>query len=208
MTDLVSDLRGLGYECLTGVIHDDLEIPAGLAALIVDLRPWAREGVAWCQRGRKEGWLGSAPVVPVLETAQLTEMRPQERLFDDFVEAPYSLPGLGARLRLISVRSQQDTPDALSIQDLVVEPDSYRATLRGRPIELTYMEFELLKFLMANPGRVFTRETLLSRVWGYEYYGGVRTVDVHIRRLRAKLGEEHARFIETVRGVGYRFSSQ
>jgi DNA-binding response OmpR family regulator len=92
------------------------------------------------------------------------------------------------------------------VRDLVVEPESYRATLRGTPIELTYMEFELLKFLMSHPGRVFTRETLLSRVWGYEYYGGVRTVDVHIRRLRAKLGEDHARFIETVRGVGYRFS--
>jgi len=145
-------------------------------------------------------------VVPVIETGQLPEVHFNDGVFDDFIEDPYTLSGLAARLRLVRWRFQREAPDALTVRDLVVEPDSYRATLRGTPIELTYMEFELLKFLMSHPGRVFTRETLLSRVWGYEYYGGVRTVDVHIRRLRAKLGEDHARFIETVRGVGYRFS--
>ena len=208
MADLASDLDGLGYRCHTEMIHENLEVPTGLAAVIVDLRPWAREGMAWCQRARKEGWLGGAPVVPVLEASQLTELHPEEGLYDDFVETPYTLTGLNARLRLVLYRARQDTPEALCVRDLVVEPESYRATLRGTPIEVTYMEFELLKFLMSNPGRVFTREILLSRVWGYEYYGGVRTVDVHIRRLRAKLGEEHARFIETVRGVGYRFSME
>jgi len=74
-----------------------------------------------------------------------------------------------------------------------------------KTLDLTYMEYELLKFLASHPGKVFTREQLLSRVWGYEYYGGARTVDVHIRRLRAKLGEEHANLIQTVRSVGYRF---
>src|SRR3546814_7043826 len=82
--------------------------------------------------------------------------------------------------------------------------ETYQAAVAGKPIDLTYMEYELLKFLASNPGKVFTRETLLSRVWGYEYYGGARTVDVHIRRLRAKLGEEHANLIQTVRSVGYR----
>ena len=74
--------------------------------------------------------------------------------------------------------------------------------MAGRVLDLTYMEYELLRFLAARPGKVFTRETLLSRVWGYEYYGGARTVDVHVRRLRAKLGEEHAHLIQTVRSVG------
>jgi DNA-binding response OmpR family regulator len=83
--------------------------------------------------------------------------------------------------------------------------ETYQATFEGQPLDLTYMEYELLKFLAQNPGKVFTREILLSRVWGYEYYGGARTVDVHIRRLRAKLGEEHANLIQTVRSVGYRF---
>ena len=83
--------------------------------------------------------------------------------------------------------------------------ETYQAAISGRPLDLTYMEYELLKFLSSHPGKVFTRETLLSRVWGYEYYGGARTVDVHVRRLRAKLGEEHANLIQTVRSVGYRF---
>src|SRR5438128_1534070 len=81
----------------------------------------------------------------------------------------------------------------------------WQSVCSGRPLDLTYMEYELLKFLASHPGKVFTRETLLSRVWGYDYYGGARTVDVHIRRLRAKLGEEHANLISTVRSVGYRF---
>ncbi|HSK60765.1 MAG TPA: winged helix-turn-helix domain-containing protein, partial [Actinomycetospora sp.] len=76
--------------------------------------------------------------------------------------------------------------------------------LRGRPLDLTFREFELLKYLAANPGRVFTRSQLLQEVWGYDYYGGTRTVDVHIRRLRAKLGTEHEQLIGTVRGVGYK----
>jgi two-component system, OmpR family, alkaline phosphatase synthesis response regulator PhoP len=84
--------------------------------------------------------------------------------------------------------------------------ETYQAVIEKRPLDLTYMEYELLKFLSTHPGKVFTRETLLSRVWGYEYYGGARTVDVHIRRLRAKLGEEH-NLIHTVRSVGYRFGT-
>ena len=88
---------------------------------------------------------------------------------------------------------------------LVLNLETYQAAVSGRVLDLTYMEYELLRFLAARPGKVFTRETLLSRVWGYEYYGGARTVDVHVRRLRAKLGEEHAHLIQTVRSVGYRF---
>jgi DNA-binding response OmpR family regulator len=88
---------------------------------------------------------------------------------------------------------------------LVLNLETYQAGIAGRALDLTYMEYQLLRFLATHPGKVFTRETLLSRVWGYEYYGGARTVDVHVRRLRAKLGEEHAHLIETVRSVGYRF---
>ena len=85
------------------------------------------------------------------------------------------------------------------------QPRDVPGLARHRPLDLTYMEYELLKFFATHPGKVFTREQLLSRVWGYEYYGGARTVDVHVRRLRAKLGEEHANLIQTVRSVGYRF---
>ena len=89
--------------------------------------------------------------------------------------------------------------------ELNIDPDTYAAKLKGRPLDLTYKEFELLKFLAQHPGRVFTRDQLLREVWGYDYFGGTRTVDVHVRRLRAKLGEEHASLISTVRSVGYRF---
>ena len=83
--------------------------------------------------------------------------------------------------------------------------ETYQAYICGRPLDLTYMEYELLKFLARTRARSSPARSLLSRVWGYEYYGGARTVDVHIRRLRAKLGEEHANLIQTVRSVGYRF---
>ena len=91
------------------------------------------------------------------------------------------------------------------IGGLEIDFSTYQVTIDGTPVDFTYMEYELLRFLAGHPAKVFTRETLLSRVWGYEYYGGARTVDVHIRRLRAKLGEEHAHLIQTVRSVGYRF---
>ena len=89
----------------------------------------------------------------------------------------------------------------------MIDEDAYLATVGGQPLDLTYTEFELLKYLVAHPGRVLTREQLLSEVWGYDYYGGARTVDVHIRRLRAKLGPEYDAWISTVRNVGYRFGA-
>jgi DNA-binding response OmpR family regulator len=96
-------------------------------------------------------------------------------------------------------------PELVENSGLVLNLETYQASFNGASLDLTFMEYELLKFLAQNPGKVFTREMLLSRVWGYEYYGGARTVDVHVRRLRAKLGEEHANLIQTVRSVGYRF---
>ena len=89
--------------------------------------------------------------------------------------------------------------------DLIVDTNGYTASLHGHPIDLAYKEFELLKYLVQHPGRVFTRAQLLQEVWGYDYYGGTRTVDVHIRRLRAKLGGEYEHLIGTVRNVGYRW---
>ena len=98
--------------------------------------------------------------------------------------------------------------EVLECGPLQINLTTYQAAVSGKVLDLTYMEYELLRFLASHPTKVFTRETLLSRVWGYEYYGGARTVDVHIRRLRAKLGESHAQLIQTVRSVGYRFGTQ
>ncbi len=117
---------------------------------------------------------------------------------------------LDARLRLALARGAgdgDDEPDLIRTGELVVDESSYTARLRNRPLDLTFKEFELLKFLAQHPGRVFTRAQLLQEVWGYDFYGGTRTVDVHVRRLRAKLGPEFEHLIGTVRNVGYRFVS-
>ena len=118
---------------------------------------------------------------------------------------------LEARLRVATGRLAaargvgDDVPDEIRSGDISIDEATYTARVRGRVLELTFKEFELLKFLAQHPGRVFTRAQLLQEVWGYDYYGGTRTVDVHVRRLRAKLGVEHDHLIGTVRNVGYRF---
>lgn len=118
---------------------------------------------------------------------------------------------LEARLRLAVSRNGQASgsvesePEEIRSGDLHIDEASYAAKLRGRTLDLTFKEFELLKFLAHHPGRVFTRAVLLQEVWGYDYFGGTRTVDVHVRRLRAKLGPEYEALIGTVRNVGYRF---
>jgi len=147
-----------------------------------------------------------APVLVVVPELQLGELELREDLFDDLCLEPVNPDELAARLAHLFWRTGRGLrPDLLEHGPLVLNLETYQAAVSGRVLDLTYMEYELLRFLAARPGKVITRETLLSRVWGYEYYGGARTVDVHVRRLRAKLGEEHAHLIQTVRSVGYRF---
>jgi DNA-binding response OmpR family regulator len=109
------------------------------------------------------------------------------------------------RLALAAGSDGSQSPTEIRNGDLSIDEATYTARLRGRVLDLTFKEFELLKFLAQHPGRVFTRAQLLQEVWGYDYFGGTRTVDVHVRRLRAKLGTEHEGLIGTVRNVGYRF---
>lgn len=111
-----------------------------------------------------------------------------------------------ARLRLSAARhsSQGDAGAVITVGELVIDEETYVARVRGRPLDLTYKEFELLKHLCQHPGRVFSRAHLLQEVWGYDFFGGTRTVDVHVRRLRAKLGPDHESLIGTVRNVGYK----
>ena len=115
-------------------------------------------------------------------------------------------PEAELRVRLAMLRRRHGAGDGSVIRlgPLALDIDTYRVTAAGRPLDLTFKEFELLRFLASRPGRVFTRPALLREVWGYDFYGGTRTVDVHVRRLRAKLGPEHEHLVETVRGVGYR----
>jgi two-component system alkaline phosphatase synthesis response regulator PhoP len=146
------------------------------------------------------------PVLLAVEADQLADLEMREDQFDDFLVLPATPDELHARLTHLFWRTGRGLrPELIEYGPLVLNLETYQAAVAGRALDLTYMEYELLRFLAARPGKVFTRETLLSRVWGYEYYGGARTVDVHVRRLRAKMGEEHAHLIATVRSVGYRF---
>jgi DNA-binding response OmpR family regulator len=146
------------------------------------------------------------PLLIVVVVDQLQELELREDLFDDLCISPLHPAELETRIKHLFWRTGRGTrPELVEYGPLVLNLETFQASIGGRPLDLTYMEYQLLRFLVTHSGKVFTRETLLSRVWGYEYYGGARTVDVHVRRLRAKLGEEHAHLLQTVRSVGYRF---
>ena len=147
----------------------------------------------------------SAPLILVVTEGGLTAVNAEWGASDIVVEGAGPAE-LDARIRLaIGKAKLVEGSDKIHASGVVIDEASYSAKVNGRPLDLTYKEFELLRFLAQHPGRVFTREQLLSEVWGYDYFGGTRTVDVHIRRLRAKLGDLEA-LIGTVRNVGYRFN--
>jgi DNA-binding response OmpR family regulator len=177
----------------------------GWAAAVVacDADP---EGAWAFARSLRKGDREPVRVIVLVTGGQLGDLELRDDLFDDFCLTPFHPSELEARLKhLLWHSGSAPTGEVVAYGELQLNLETYQALIDGRPLDLTYMEYELLKFLSQNPGKVFSRETLLSRVWGYEYYGGARTVDVHIRRLRAKMGEEHANLISTVRSVGYRF---
>jgi DNA-binding response OmpR family regulator len=152
-----------------------------------------------------------APLLAVVTEGGLAGVTAEWGL-DDVVLHTAGPAEVEARLRLLVGRraaaGRDAEPGLIRSGDLVVDEPTYTAKLKGRALDLTFKEFELLKYLAQHPGRVFTRAQLLQEVWGYDYYGGTRTVDVHVRRLRAKLGPEHEGLIGTVRHVGYKFVAQ
>ncbi len=198
------DLAGFAWKAVPGADGDD-EPAGGWAGAIVDIAADADGGWAFLRTIRKSGDR-TFPVMLLVGGGQLGDLEHRDELFDDFCLTPFHPAELEARLRHLLVTDiDLHRADLVEYGELTLNLETYQAAIAGRPLDMTYMEYELLKFLAQNPGKVFTREMLLSRVWGYEYYGGARTVDVHVRRLRAKLGEEHANLIQTVRSVGYRF---
>jgi len=170
-------------------------------ALLVDAAENPGQALA-VLRALREGRV-TAPSLVVVERRDL-ERFPWEEVADDLLFP--GAPEAEIRIRLAMLRRRAGSGEGSTVRlgPLLLDRDSYRVTVQGTPLDLTYKEFELLRFLAERPGRVFTRPALLREVWGYDFYGGTRTVDVHVRRLRAKLGPEHEALIETVRGVGYR----
>jgi DNA-binding response OmpR family regulator len=216
---LAGDLAELGYSAHRLAVDGDLQ--GGREALAP-----AREAVAsrppalvvvtsgasqrtraseLCAALRALEELSEVPLLLALELAALgVDGAPPDG--DELLVAPWSVAELRARIERANQRlGLADEGDIVRVGGLELNLATYQVTIDGTPVDFTYMEYELLRFLVTHPNRVFSREALLSRVWGYDFYGGTRTVDVHVRRVRAKLGAEHAARIRTVRSVGYRF---
>src|ERR1700758_2923472 len=177
----------------------------GAEVAIVDARVDLAAARGLC---RLLGTTGTAvPVVAVVNEGGLVAINVDWGL-DDILLPATGPAEIDARLRLLVGRrggtATQENLGKITLGELVIDEGTYTARLRGRPLDLTYKEFELLKYLAQHAGRVFTRAQLLQEVWGYDFFGGTRTVDVHVRRLRAKLGSEYESLIGTVRNVGYK----
>lgn len=193
--------------------HQVRTLPAQAAAVVeapsadvvlVDARTELAQARSLCRVLRAGGT--TMPVIAVLTEGGLTAVN-AEWAVDDILLERAGPAEVEARLRLAMTRTgpEDEEDERIVSGDLTIDEASYSARLGPRLLDLTYKEFELLKHLAQHPGRVHTRAQLLQEVWGYDYYGGTRTVDVHVRRLRAKLGAEHEQLIGTVRNVGYRF---
>ena len=176
--------------------------------VVLNPRSSAAEVIETYYALKKEAMFQDLPVAVVLDEA---EMRSADLPggIQEILVRPIRLPEAVMRLKHLLKRTHRiDQKNCIDRGKLSIDVSKYEVRIDERKIDLTYTEFELLKFLASNPGTVFTREVLLNKVWGYEYYGGTRTVDVHVRRLRSKIESRAALFIETVRNIGYKFISE
>ena len=145
-----------------------------------------------------------APLLLIVNEEELPSLQFPTTVASDFVMHGASVAECTARVkRLMTSQEEPASLDCISVDGLVINLATYQVTINGEPIDFTYLEYALLSFLAKHPGRTFSRDALLQRVWGFDYYGGSRTVDVHVRRIRSKLGPDLAERLETVRGVGY-----
>ena len=196
-------LRRAGLDLHTAVPAEGDE-PDPAAAPDVLLLDW-REAIPSSKPPHFEAWPDSLRIA-VLRSESLAALDPSHDL-EDFITAPLREPEVLARIQLVLWRHGRALArNTLAAGDLIVDLSNYQVFESGHAVTLTFKEFELLRFLMGHAQQVFTREILLNRVWGYNYYGGSRTVDVHIRRIRSKLEASGHVYIETVRNVGYRFA--
>ncbi len=184
----------------SAVDGDELKVEVGLFDLrSISPAHWEHLRDAYEEAG--------AAIICMVEDAAVDRI-PVDLRVDEFVVLPASSEELTLRVNRCLLRKHGiDSENIVRVGDLVIDLSNYRVTAMGESIVLTYKEYELLRFLGMHAGQVFTREQLLNRVWGYDYFGGARTVDVHVRRIRSKIEEQGRRYIETVRNVGYRMVS-
>jgi DNA-binding response OmpR family regulator len=189
----------------TECFRDTFAPPRQVDVVVVDLERCAVEHAKLCHAVKRERPLKELPLVLLVTPEQLGRLDVAWG-FDDYLTLPVTGTRLAERVKFLLWKLHKvELKNGFSHGGLVIDFERYEVHVHGEPVDLTYKEFELLKFLATQPGKVFTREVLLDRVWGYDYYGGTRTVDVHIRRLRAKLETGSTTYIETVRNVGYKF---
>ena len=182
--------------------------PPKTDVLGVDLEGCRMEPGRAFQLIRRDAVLKELPLVLLVTEAQLKQLEFSWGA-DDYLTLPVSVSRLAQRVRFLLWKlNKVEVKNGLTLGELAVDFERYEVHLDGEPVELTYKEFELLKFLATHPGKVLSREALLDKVWGYDYYGGTRTVDVHIRRLRAKIETGGRAYIQTVRNVGYKFLAE
>jgi DNA-binding response OmpR family regulator len=193
-----------GFDCLI-VPHNNEAIEQiagqspGVMLLDADEAPTGSETWELAQSIRQDM---NIPLIALMSGERLNGL---DSSIDDFVVKPWEVNEITARIkRTLRQKGDIDSEDIVRCGDLVIDLDKYEVSLNGKPIMLTFREYQLLKFLASNKGKVFTREALLNKVWGWDYYGGDRTVDVHVRRLRSKIEDPTHTFIETVRNIGYR----
>jgi len=204
---LTTELARRGFHCLSFPDRDEvIDQIAGQAdgVVLLEVEEASDGSGPWklANRIRQEM---STPIIALVSKRGLDGLDSTHEI-DDFVVEPWETNEITARIRrLAKQKSRPDDEDIIRCADLTIDLAKCEVSLGGKAVVLTFKEYQLLKFLANNGGKVFTRETLLNKVWGWDYYGGDRTVDVHIRRLRSKIEDTDHSFIETIRNIGYRF---
>ncbi len=200
ISELRSGLTQIGFACSIASDQDDT-IEQNPDLVLVELNDHSKMP-EFALKIKEQKHL---PILALIRQKMLANLDGQLNFTEDFVIEPYNLPEVEIRVKhLLSKTSNLDSNEVIKCGDLTIDVAKYEVCVSEKPINLTFKEYELLKFLISNQGRVFTREALLNKVWGYDYYGGDRTVDVHIKRLRSKIEGSSQAFIETVRNIGYR----
>ena len=203
---LLQGIDLLGVEAFALTSPGELESTGieGLSAVVlVNPSPQFTRDVR-ASMDKTAGWMAQVPLVVAMDSMDRL-VTVALRVADDFLVSPAGAGELISRIKVITLRRGGDG-EVISFGELVINLDAHQVLLNGKPVDLTFKEFELLRTLASTPGRVYSREELLKSIWGYDYFGGTRTVDVHVRRLRAKI-EGTRRYVETVHSVGYRFTA-